>query len=94
MKNYDVCVIGGCGHVGLPLALCFADKDLKVSVYDINQSAVDMVNNAEMPFMETDCDKILEERVGKNLYVTTDPQIIKEAKYVVIVIEIPFCHKK
>ena len=32
MKNYDVCVIGGCGHVGLPLALCFADKDLKVSV--------------------------------------------------------------
>ena len=26
----DICVIGGCGHVGLPLALCFADKDLKV----------------------------------------------------------------
>ena len=64
--DYDVCVIGGCGHVGLPLALCFADKDLKVSVYDINQSAVDMVNNAEMPFMETGCDKILNERVGKN----------------------------
>ena len=89
MKNYDVCVVGGCGHVGLPLALCFADKDLKVSVYDINQSAVDMVNNAEMPFMETGCDKILAERVGKNLHVTTDPQIIKEAKYVVIVIGTP-----
>ena len=89
MKNYDVCVIGGCGHVGLPLALCFADKDLKVSVYDINQSAVDMVNNAEMPFMETGCDKILNERVGKNLHVTTDPGIIKDAKYVVIVIGTP-----
>ena len=38
MKNYDG-VVGGCGHVGLPL-LCFADKDLKVSV-DINQSVVD-----------------------------------------------------
>ena len=48
-----------------------------------------MVNNAEMPFMETGCDKILAERVGKNLHVTTDPQIIKEAKYVVIVIGTP-----
>ena len=53
MKKYkkDVCIIGGCGHVGLPLALCFADKGLKVNVYDINQETVDMVNNSKMPFL-------------------------------------------
>ena len=32
--EYDVCVVGGCGHVGLPLALTFADSGLNVSIYD------------------------------------------------------------
>ena len=31
--RYDVCVVGGCGHVGLPLALAFAKAGLRVSVF-------------------------------------------------------------
>ena len=31
----DVCVIGGGGHVGLPLALTFADSGLRTVIYDI-----------------------------------------------------------
>ena len=34
--NYDVCIVGGLGHVGLPLGILFASKGLKVSLYDIN----------------------------------------------------------
>ena len=33
----DVCVIGGCGHVGLPLALTFADHGFHTVIYDINR---------------------------------------------------------
>ena len=38
---YDICVVGGCGHVGLPLAIAFADRGLRVSIYDINEQAVE-----------------------------------------------------
>ena len=88
-KTKDICVIGGCGHVGLPLALCFADKGLDVSVYDINQDSVDMVNAGEMPFLEEGCEKLLVDRIGKNLHVTTDPTTISDANFVIIVIGTP-----
>ena len=37
----DVCVIGGGGHVGLPLALTFADSGLKTLIYDTNAGTVE-----------------------------------------------------
>ena len=45
----DVAVIGGCGHVGLPLALTFADAGLKTVVHDINRAAVETVRSGTMP---------------------------------------------
>jgi len=91
MKNNkkDVCVIGGCGHVGLPLALCFADKGLKVNIYDINEESIKMVNNGVMPFLENGCEKLLKNNIGKNLYVSSNPDIISESKFVIIVIGTP-----
>ena len=41
--TYDIGVIGGCGHVGLPFALLVASKQQKVLVYDINERAVEQV---------------------------------------------------
>ena len=38
--RYDVVVVGGAGHVGLPLAIAFASRGLKVCIYDINEKAV------------------------------------------------------
>ena len=91
MKNIkkDICVIGGCGHVGLPLALCFADKGLKVNIYDINKESVKMVNNGIMPFLEKGCEKLLKNTIGKNLHVSSDPNMISESKFVIIVIGTP-----
>ena len=36
----DVVVIGGCGHVGLPLAIAFADRGARVAIYDVSEDAV------------------------------------------------------
>jgi len=36
----DVVVIGGCGHVGLPLAIAFASRGLRVGIFDLSESAV------------------------------------------------------
>ena len=85
----DICVIGGCGHVGLPLALCFADKGLEVSVYDINEESVKIVNDGVMPFLENGCEKLLKNNIGKNLHVSSNPKVISEAQFVIIVIGTP-----
>lgn len=39
MKNnpYDVCIIGGLGHAGLPLGISLAEAGKKVVLYDIDQ---------------------------------------------------------
>ena len=37
----DIVVLGGGGHVGLPLSLSFADAGLRVGVFDINQETLD-----------------------------------------------------
>ncbi len=58
-KEYDICIIGGCGHVGLPLGLAFADKGKNVALFDINKKSIDMVNKSEMPFAEEGADELL-----------------------------------
>ena len=36
-KEFDVTIVGGLGHVGLPLGIVFADKGLKVCLCDIDK---------------------------------------------------------
>ena len=47
--SYDVAVIG-CGRVGLPLALAFADRGLTTLGIDTNSSRLDAVREGRMPF--------------------------------------------
>lgn len=87
--DYDVCVIGGCGHVGLPLALSFAQRGLKVAVDDINEAAVKTVRAGRMPFLERGAEPILQEVIGKTLHVATDPTLAGKAQHVIVVIGTP-----
>ena len=48
----DVVVLGGGGHVGLPLSLAFADAGLRVGIFDINGDTLDRIARGEMPFLE------------------------------------------
>ncbi len=85
----DVCVVGGCGHVGLPLALTMARAGLRVTIQDINEEAVARVRAGEMPFLENGAEPVLREVVGKTLEVGSDPSVISMAKYVVVVVGTP-----
>jgi UDP-N-acetyl-D-mannosaminuronic acid dehydrogenase len=87
--RYDVCVVGGCGHVGLPLAITFARSGLNVSVHDINRKAVETVNAGRMPFLEPNAEPALREVLGKTLHVTDDPAPVSESRHVVVVIGTP-----
>jgi UDP-N-acetyl-D-mannosaminuronic acid dehydrogenase len=87
--DYDVCVIGGCGHVGLPLAITFASRGLKVAVDDINDHAVAIVREGKMPFLENGAEPLLRQVIGKTLHVANDHTLVSRAKHVVVVIGTP-----
>src|SRR5262245_32420103 len=87
--RYDVCVVGGCGHVGLPLAITFAREGFNVSIYDINDAAIRQVREGNMPFLEPGAEEALRRVIGKSLVVDKDPGLVSLARHVVVVIGTP-----
>jgi UDP-N-acetyl-D-mannosaminuronic acid dehydrogenase len=88
--SLDVAIVGGCGHVGLPLGLAFAERGLRVKLVDINDAAVEQVNRGEMPFAEPGADEVLPRVLASGyLAATTDPGAVSQAEHVVIVIGTP-----
>src|SRR2546426_10504677 len=47
--SFDLVIVGGCGHVGLPLALSFAGTGCQVGIYDIDEAKMARVRAGEMP---------------------------------------------
>ena len=88
--RFDVVVVGGCGHVGLPLAIAFADRGLATLVYDINQGSVDAVNAARLPFDEPGAQPVLDQVIANGrLVASADPAVVSDAEHVVVVIGTP-----
>src|SRR5262249_48212899 len=84
----DLVVIGGCGRVGLPLGLAFADRGLSVALYDLNADAVATVNAGAMPFQEDGADAVLA-RVGDRLVASSGPSVVAGAECVIVVVGTP-----
>jgi UDP-N-acetyl-D-mannosaminuronic acid dehydrogenase len=88
--KFDLCVIGGAGHIGLPFALVFAHNNLTVAVYDINQSALEMIQQGTVPFMEEGADILLAEALAeKKITLSSNPSIVAESKNIVITVGTP-----
>ena len=86
----DVVVIGGCGHVGLPLGIALADRGLRTVLYDTADASVKLVNDAVMPFDERGAQPVLDRVVANGaLSASTDPTVVGSARYVVVVIGTP-----
>ena len=89
-KPTDLAVIGGCGHVGLPLGLAFADRGLRVVLHDIDPGAVDRVRAGKMPFDEPGAPEVLERVLADgSLTATTDPSALALADAIIVVIGTP-----
>ena len=58
MKDRIV-VVGGCGHIGLPLSVALANSGVYTVAYDINQKNVDFALTGKMPFIEDNGDEEL-----------------------------------
>ena len=88
--DLDVVVLGGGGHVGLPLSLAFARAGLRVGIYDISQDTLDRIGAGEMPFRENGADELLRELTGADrLVFSADAAILARTDQVVVVIGTP-----
>ena len=86
----DVVVVGGGGHVGLPLAIALADRGSRVIIFDLSQKAVDTINAGQMPFIEPGADVMLTRVLEKGmLEASTNPSVVSTAENVVVVIGTP-----
>ena len=82
----DVIIVGGCGHIGVPLGLAFADRGLTVGLYDINDEAVAQVNRGESPIGEPGTSDVLRRVLSEErLHATGDANSVGRAEHVVVV---------
>ena len=83
-------VLGGGGHVGLPLSLAFADAGMTVGIYDTNQATLDRIAAGEMPFMEAGAAELLRELLPTGrLSFGSDGSMIERTSNLVVVIGTP-----
>jgi UDP-N-acetyl-D-mannosaminuronic acid dehydrogenase len=83
----DVAIVGGCGHVGLPLAIALASRGASVTCYDIDAAAVAAVTDGRLPFAEPGAALPLRRAIGDGaLRATTDPAVVGTAEHVIVVI--------
>jgi len=86
----DIVIIGGCGHVGLPLGMSFAKAGKKVVAMDLDAKKVAETNAGRMPFLDNGADELLPKVLKSgNFRCTTDPAVIREADVVVTVVGTP-----
>lgn len=86
----DVCVIGGGGHVGLPLALTFADAKLRTVIYDTNAEVLEAIAAGELPFMEAGGEALLASVLaGDRLEFRSTLDLLHECEFLVVIIGTP-----
>lgn len=88
--KYDVCVIGGCGHVGLPLAIMLAAKGKEVCIYDTNQKNVETVSAGTVPFFEEGAEPLLKQVLAdKKLHFSLSPEVVSNSDTAILIIGTP-----
>jgi UDP-N-acetyl-D-mannosaminuronic acid dehydrogenase len=89
-QTADVTVVGGAGHVGVPLVLSFAAKGLKVNVNDLNHGNLASLRAGRLPFIEYGAEGLLADALrDRRLIFTSKPDEISNSGPVIITIGTP-----
>ena len=84
----DIAIIGGAGHIGLPLGMLFAAKKKKVILYDKDSINLNKISNGKMPFLERGGDEFLKKN-KKRLFITQNKEDLKDVKILIVCIGTP-----
>jgi UDP-N-acetyl-D-mannosaminuronic acid dehydrogenase len=90
VHDCDVTVVGGAGHVGIPLVLALAEVGLRVNVNDINQASLDTLAAGRLPFLEYGAQSALDKALrDRRLVFTSSPDQISTRGPVIVTIGTP-----
>lgn len=90
VNDKKIVIVGGCGHVGLPLGLTLADRGFEVTAFDTSIEKVDSVNRGIMPFVEHGSQDILLKSLAVGTFkASIDPESVRDANVVIFVIGTP-----
>ncbi|SFI99182.1 nucleotide sugar dehydrogenase [Planctomicrobium piriforme] len=85
-----VAVVGGAGHVGLPLALLIAQQGFDVTIVDINEETLALIRSGKMPFHERDADELLPQVLATGrLHLTSQNEALRDQDLVIVTIGTP-----
>ena len=90
VTGLDCVVLGGGGHVGLPLSLVLGQAGLRVGIYDTDANTIERIGRGEMPFMESGAAPLLARLLAAGcLELSSDASMIGRADTVIVVIGTP-----
>jgi UDP-N-acetyl-D-glucosamine dehydrogenase len=92
-KDLKIGIIG-CGYVGLPLALRFADVGQKVTGFDTDQEKITKLNAGQSYIQHIPADKINHHVQGKRFDATTDFTRLREMDAVLICVPTPLDERR
>jgi len=87
--SFDVLIVGGYGHIGLPLGIALADAGLQVALNDLDESKGRVIAEGRMPFLEYDAEPILQRVLGKTLHLAQPLAAAARSRTIVITIGTP-----
>jgi UDP-N-acetyl-D-mannosaminuronic acid dehydrogenase len=86
----ELTVIGGGGHVGIPLVLSFANAGFRVNVNDVNRAVLEVLRAGRLPFVEHGGEALLAKALKEErLIFTSAPADISTGGPVIITIGTP-----
>jgi UDP-N-acetyl-D-mannosaminuronic acid dehydrogenase len=86
----DLTVVGGAGHVGIPLVLSFAAKGLTVNVNDLSVDNLAVLKSGRLPFIEHGAEELLLNALRDNrLIFTSSPDSVSKTGPVIVTIGTP-----
>jgi UDP-N-acetyl-D-mannosaminuronic acid dehydrogenase len=90
VRAADLTVVGGAGHVGIPLVLSFAAKGLTVNVNDLNLDGLAALKSGRLPFIEYGAEELLKDALRDDrLIFTSTPAGISASGPVIVTIGTP-----
>ncbi len=90
VEECDVTVVGGAGHVGIPLVLALAEAGLRVNVNDLNRTSLETLRAGRLPFIEHGAHAVLRKALLDQRLIFTDlPDRISAGVPVIITIGTP-----
>ena len=94
LSKKNISIIGGAGHIGLPLALAFTEKKFNVHLIDKNKKNLNLIKNNKMPFLEFGAEKSLSKALKKkSLFFETNLENLSISKFIIICIGTPINSK-